>query len=144
MFYKKMDVFSGVITVCLNMDNFNENEFFKEYPYFEKYNYNKIYDKEFFHDYKKYGTKRYKSVLYKITDSNNKYEDKEYVVHEEDITDKDLEELQDYCQCRGCNGKTNDIDFCSICAGCLKTSMFPPQWNINKARDKKYDYMECD
>lgn len=54
-----MDCFNIERSVCLDMDNFNENVYFNEYPYFEIYDCNKNYELEFFHDYKKYGTKKY-------------------------------------------------------------------------------------
>lgn len=146
-----MDVFEFRKKICLDMNNFNENNYFKEYPYFEKYNCNKVYKSYYFHDYGKYGTKRYILDLYEIHDINNKYDIKKYVIHKEDITDDDIEDLKEYCQCRECNDKIDYSDLCSCCSGlclecysgCIKSD-FPSQININKARQNKYDYMDCD
>lgn len=132
-----MNRFNKETYTCLDMDNFNENDYFSEYPYFEIYDYNKNYEPEFFHDYKKYGIKKYISVLYEIENINNKSEIKKYVVHEEDITEEDLKELERYCQCENC--KSGTIKLCSCCIGCLKS--YPPsQSNINRAREIKYGF----
>lgn len=69
---------------------------------------------------------------------NDKYKDKIYVIHEEDITNEDLEELKKYCQCKNCINEES-VNFCSCCIGCLKSSL-PSQYIINKAREIKYGF----
>lgn len=114
-----------------DLELFNPEDFFKDYPRFEIYNNNKKYDNEYLYDYG-YGVKRYVSVLYTIVDKNNKNIEKQYVIYEEKISEGDIKELKEYCQCANC--KSGTINFCSCCIGCFRSGS-PSQFNINKARE---------
>lgn len=113
----------------VDLELFNPEEYFKDYPRFEIYDNKKKYN-EYLYDYG-YGIKKYIPVLYTLMDKNSNME-KQYVIYEEEISDEDLKELKEYCRCENC--KSGKINFCSCCIGCFKSHM-PSQFNINKARE---------
>src|ERR1700677_4161731 len=103
--------FISTINKTANYNSFNDEEHFKEYHFWERYDpYNrKTYQTGLFeHDYGKglctYQMKFYTIWLFKYVNGKG-WEPRfplDYVVAEENISSKELHDLAKYCQCSNC------------------------------------------
>lgn len=110
-------------------DKFEEGDTFKDYHYYELYDEKKEYNKETFeHDYGK-GVYNYRYCKHRLLVNDDK---KEYVVAEQQLTEKELTLYTPHCQCPKCTAPWySSWTYCGCCYGCLR-SPFPQQWVINK------------
>lgn len=130
------DLRSGCYT-SHDLSIFDPKEYFKEYPFYEEYNKDKIYDKEEFSKDFGFGEHTYEYSYYVISDSVDHDQTKTYIVAKEILSEDEQRELAKYCECRYHELKWYNISkyfTCRCCVGCLD-SPFPQQYTINKARE---------
>lgn len=122
----------------IDLDNFDPKSFFKSegYPFFEEFDESKTYSNlSFEFDYGQ-GLRTYKFSQYSISDKNNVKKRLSFIISEEQLNEKELEELSKYCQCQYHIKKWyNPMKYftCKCCHGCLE-SCFPEQFVINDTR----------
>ena len=137
----KINKFQATSYPRRNLNNFNSNEYFEEYPFYEKYDENKEYNTDYYDCDYGIGKKRYLLELYIITDNEDSNKFEKYVVAQEQLSRKDMKKLEEYCQCDYCVKSWYDIRkyfTCRCCVGCTQSD-FPRQYVINKSREKKYE-----
>lgn len=151
--------FSSKVSMYRDLDKFDPKDYFNNFPKYEEYDEEKLYDDKFKYDFGS-GEKEYINVIYTIYDENSKFDMKQdnlkekykkyreekiekkckkYVVAKEELSEKDRKDLEKYCCCEYCSKSWyNPIKYitCRCCVGCI-SSKFPQQHNINKAREKK-------
>lgn len=140
--------FVSAINRAVNYNNFFDEDHFKEYHFWELYDPKKSYQTNLFeHDYGKgkriYLLKFYTVWRFKYVNGKG-WEPRfptDYVVAEENISSKELQDLAKYCQCSNCTAsswfktwfiKSHDHD-------CLKIdeTIHASQRGIDRAREAK-------
>lgn len=111
------------------VENFDEDQIFKNYHYYELFDESKQYDTEVFeHNYGK-GINNYQYCKHTIFMDDV---EKSYIVAEQQLTKDQSELYAPYCQCAKCTAPWYSYwTYCACCYGCLK-SPFPQQYVINK------------
>jgi hypothetical protein len=145
-----MAQFSSTFYTTRDLAKFDPNNYFSHYHYFEKYDENKKYNYDSFLE--KYGDRDEHNYLYKlciINDLHNLEKKEKYVIAEENINDKELSELQYYCQCLYhvtphpiwynplTWGNCIKYTYCTVCNGCIRNPSFTNQYVIDKTREAK-------
>lgn len=126
LFYNKKKV------IIPDISKFDSDQYFKEYHKYEEYKNNMIYTPTFELDFGK-GLRRYKLILYEISDNNNT---KLYVVVKEILSEDDKLKLIPHCQCDYHTSSIFNINsyfYCKCCVGCVDSDN-PSQIVIDKSR----------
>jgi hypothetical protein len=135
-----------------DLSQFDPSKFFEEYHYYEPFDATKTYPVERFRQDFGYGDHWYKYELYTISDRNGQIKDRSvsqnrddlkdrsFIVAKEELSEEELKELSQYCQCDyHIVPSLFRISVCPCCVGCLN-SPFPQQHVINKTRQYRAEH----
>ena len=122
----------------VDANTFDEKDTFKEYHHYEEYDPGKLYqDTVHEHDYG-HGIHKYiyESYTIGLKKDGEVTEKRKYIIAVEQLSEDEIKQLSEYCQCQICIAKWYDISSyfrCRCCYGCLKSN--PQQYQINRARE---------